>query len=121
MLLLEFSCRKTKKSRIKNLSTSVVLVDTRPEDLLVHGIAAVPDSFGAIESAVLIVVDESGRRLCRAALGAQRLSHSTSDFEFNIRRELLAKSYILVAHRDGEDLHLAKFLLGSFHVRNSKK
>jgi hypothetical protein len=100
---------------------SVVLVDSGSDVLVVQGVAAVPDSFGAIESAVLIVTDPAGRRQSRAVLLPQRLEGKFSNFEFDLRRDLLDKSVLVVSHRDNEDLHVAKFILGSFHVRNFKK
>ncbi len=100
---------------------SVVLVDSGSEVLVVQGVAAVPDSFGAIESAVLIVTDAAGQRLSRAVLLPQRLEGRFSNFEFDLRRDLLDKSVLVVSHRDNQDLHVARFILGSFQVRNLKK
>jgi len=39
------------------------------------------------------------------------------DLEFNIKRELLKNSYVVVTHRDGDNLYMAKIILGSFNIR----
>lgn len=100
---------------------SMVLVDFASDILMVQGLAAVPDSFGTIDSAVLIITDPAGKRLSRAVLAPQRIHDKFSNFEFDLRRDLLEKSVLLITHRDKENLSVAKFILGSFHVRNSKK
>jgi hypothetical protein len=96
---------------------SVILQDLRSDEQL----ASIPDTFGTIESAVLVVTNAAGKRLCRAVLGPQRIEGASTDFEFNLRRDLLANSHLLVSHRNGDDLHVAKIILGSFEIREPKK
>jgi hypothetical protein len=100
---------------------SVVLADLSSDDGLIRGIATVPNSFCSIEAAVLIVIAPDGKRLARAVLLPQRLEDKSSNFEFDLRRELLEKSVLVVSHRGNQDLHAARFILGSFHVSKLKK
>lgn len=96
---------------------AVGLVDSGSAEKLVAGLVSVPDSFGDIESAVLVVYDAEGKKLSRSVLASQRVDAKTTNFEFDLRRDLLKHSYVAVSHRAGQDLHVAKFILGSFHVR----
>jgi len=100
---------------------AVILHDPHTDEQLVLGLACIPDTFGKIESAVLVVTDAAGKKLCRAVLGPQRLEGPSTDYEFHLRRDLLANSVLLVSHRSGDDLHVAKIVLGSFDVGEPKK
>jgi hypothetical protein len=101
---------------------ALALLDSQDETQLVLAAATVPESFGAIESAALVVFDENGKKLCRAVLAPQKTDpkkHVT--LEFNLRREFLKHSYVVVSHRKGDDLTVAKFLLSTFPVVDAKK
>ena len=109
------------KGKADRAGFSVVMVDTSSDELLVHGVAAIPDDFGKIETAGLIVNDAQGKRLCTAILGSQRLEGAFSNFEFHLRRDLIAKSMIVISSRHGDDLHVVKIALGSFPIRDKKR
>jgi len=101
---------------------ALALVDSQSESQLVLAAATVPEDFGAIESAVLVVFDENSKRLCRAILQPQRMEPKKQvTLEFNLRREFLKHSYVVVSHRKGDDLEYAKFILSTFPVVDAKK
>lgn len=73
-----------------------------------------PEDFGMIESAVLVVFDENSKQLCRAVLQPQKMeSKKHGTLEFNLRPEFLKHSYVVVSHRKGDDLEYAKFILSA--------
>lgn len=101
---------------------SVALTDSRSPILLVSGVATVRDTVGAIEAAELIVQDKAGNRLSRALLLPWRTDKlAVSSMEFNLRRDLLEKSFILIRTRKGDRVTTSKVMLGTFHVVPFKK
>src|SRR5215207_8295446 len=51
---------------------ALALMDSHDETQLVLAAATVPESFGTIECAALVVFDENGKKLCRAVLEPQK-------------------------------------------------
>src|SRR5882762_9060918 len=99
---------------------SVVLVDVGDPDLI-HGILTVPDSFGDIEAAVLMIYDGTGKKIGRVMIASRVIAPGEKVFEFELARDLLQNSYIGVSHRDKDDLHVAKVILGAFSVIDKRK
>ncbi len=95
---------------------SCVLVDTKDPRLLIAGTVAVPFDFGEIESAILLVSDDKGELIARCVMGQQAFEGKTWDFEFNLKRDLIMNSLVLLSHRDGDDLFVAKVHLGTFAI-----
>ena len=121
--LLEFEVKGITRDtpRANKPGFALALVDSQSETTLVHGVATVPESFGEIESAALVVFDEKGKKLCRAVLAADKLpGRKQVVLEFNLRREFLKDSYVVVSNRKGEDVTMAKFILSSFPVVDAK-
>lgn len=101
---------------------SGALLDSGSDVHLVKGVAMVRDSVGKIESAQLLVRDQAGKNLMRAVLLPWRVDgQQVSNMEFDLRRDLLEKSYIVIRSQKGDTVTISKVMLGTFHVPTLKK
>ena len=95
----------------------VALLDSGGEALQVSAAATVRDTVGSIESVQLLARDKEGKLIVRALLSAEKVEgQSTSMMEFNLRRDLLENSYLLIKTRKNDTITVAKVFLGTFHV-----
>lgn len=104
------------KSTVEGVT--VTLIEDASENLI-NALVTVPAEAGPIETAILVITNPSGEKVGRIILGAQALEKGSQDYEFSLAENLLKNSMVLVSHREKDDLHAAKILLGTFPVRRT--
>lgn len=97
---------------------TVILIENASENL-VNALITIPAEAGPIEAATLVITNPSGEKIGRIILGAQTLEKGSQDYEFSLAEDLLKNSIVLVSHREKDDLHVARILLGTFPVRRT--
>lgn len=100
----------------------VSLLDSGVEALQVTAAASVRNTVGIVESAQLLARDKEGKLVVRALLLPWKLEgQSSSTMEFDLRRDLLENSCLLIKTRKGDTVTVAKVFLGTFHVATREK
>lgn len=101
---------------------SVAMIDSHTDHMLVDVHARVPESFGPVEGAQLVVRDESGAGVCTVPVERSLATQNGIGFEFGLRRDFLRNSRLVVGRWSGANgLASATFLLGTFTIRDHPK
>jgi hypothetical protein len=117
----EIRARADDPSKADTEGYSVLLLDTGNEGLLVQAAVAIPASFGKVEKNQLVMRNEDGRHLCSVETVMGTFPAGT-EFEFNIRRELLKNSVLHVwGAKNERGRKSAKMILGTFAVTDYEK
>ena len=96
----------------------VNLLDSHSDEMLVMGHVRMPDSFGKVDVADLLIRDADGKKVGEMTLAPEIPPSKTPAFEFYLRREYLKNSTVTVSHDAKETLDMAVFHLGTFGVRD---
>lgn len=78
----------------------------------------IPMDFGSIDSAILILNDPKGDRVARCLLAVESPEADTRYCEFNLRKDLLKQSYILLTRHDEGNVYIATVKLATFGITN---
>ena len=96
----------------------VTLLDSYSEETLVMGHVRVPESFGKVDFAELVIRDAENHKVGEMLLAPEIPPMKTPGVEFFLRREYLKNSTVTVAHDDKDNTDMAVFCLGTFGVRD---
>lgn len=98
----------------------VMLLDTHDKNALVAGNVRVPDNFGKVGGASLLIIDAEGKKLGDVALAPSSFPSKTPSFDFYLARSLLQNSTVSVLHDTADDFDVTVYHLGTFAVQDPK-
>lgn len=118
---VDVTSKTTGKPSETNLEgLSLFLVDVSHEKALISGLLKVSKEVGPIESCRLVVNQPDGTTIAQTFMTMQELPDGDRVFEFDLTRPVIEKSHLFISLRTGEDLGIARVLLGTFTIHDPK-